>query len=297
MEVDYPASDPWVTGVGGTELLGPGDEVAWTGSGGGISRYFDDPGWQPVDWSWAATGNACGLDCREVPDISANAGIGMVIYQNGAWTVVGGTSMSAPLVAGIVTDRNDGCTTATADLAPSLYGAASQDIYGSGLTDITSGDNDDTGTYGGADYPASVGYSPVTGLGSPIASGLSCPEVSAVSAGYGGSQVAVSGLGLEHATIDFGGSAAQVVSASATSATVVVPSGSGTVLVHASSLLGTGTQATTFTYGSANASAGADATGGRLSGLGLRPRLLACRLRRRHLHLRLGLSSTARQAA
>jgi hypothetical protein len=249
LEVDYPASDPSVTGVGGTDLFGVGDEVAWNAGGGGISRYFTDPNWQPVDWHWTASGNACGLDCREIPDISANAGIGMVIYQNGVWTAVGGTSLASPLVAGIVTDRNNGCTTTTADLAPTLYGAASQGLYGSGLTDITSGNNDYTGTYAGANFQASVGYDPATGLGSPIASGLSCPEVGAVSAGYSGSQVAISGLGLEHATIDFGGAAAEVISANATSATVVVPSGSGTVSVHASSVLGTGTQTTSFTYG------------------------------------------------
>ena len=213
LEVDYPASDPWVTGVGGTDLSGPGDEDAWTDGGGGISRYFADPSWQPVVWHWSSSGNACGLNCREVPDISANAGVGMVIYQNGVWTVASGTSLASPLVAGIVTDRNDGCTTTTADLAPTLYSAASQGLYGSALTDITSGNNDATGTYLGADFPASVGYDPATGLGSPIATGLSCPEVSAVSAGYEGSQVVVSGLGLEHATVDFGGSPAQVISA------------------------------------------------------------------------------------
>ena len=249
LEVDYPASDPWVTGVGGTDLSGPGDEDAWTDGGGGISRYFADPSWQPLVWHWSASGNACGLNCREVPDISANAGVGMIIYQNGMWTVASGTSLASPLVAGIVTDRNDGCTTTTADLAPTLYSAASQGLYGSALTDITSGNNDATGTYIGADFPASVGYDPATGLGSPIASGLSCPEVSAVSAGYEGSQVVVSGLGLEHATVDFGGTAAQVISASTTSATVVVPPGSGTVSLHASSVLGTGTQTTSFTYG------------------------------------------------
>jgi kumamolisin len=249
LEVDYPASDPWVTGVGGTDLNGPGNEVTWIGSGGGVSRYFTDPTWQPVDRHWTVAGNACGLDCREVPDISANAGIGMVVYENGVWTAVGGTSLASPLVAGIVTDRNDGCATRTGDLAPALYGASAQNLYGSGLTDITSGENDYTGTYAGAYYPASTGYDPATGLGSPIATGLSCPEVRSVSAGYSGSQVTVSGLGLEHATIDFGGSLAQVLSANATSATVVVPSGIGTVSVHASSFLGAGTQTTSFTYG------------------------------------------------
>jgi hypothetical protein len=250
VEVDYPASDPWVTGVGGTDLLGPNNEVAWIGGGGGVSRYFTDPTWQPLDWHWTSSGNPCGLDCREVPDISANAGVGMVVYENGTWAIVGGTSLAAPFIAGLVTDRNDGCSTTTADFAPSLYAASSQGIYGTGLTDITSGNNDATGTYSGADFPASTGYDPATGVGSPLAMGLSCPEVASVSNGYSGSQVTISGLGLEHAIVSFAGTVSQVVSSNATSATVVVPTGSGTVTVQARSALGIGTQTSLFTYGS-----------------------------------------------
>ena len=242
-----------MTAVGGTSLFGVGDEVAWNANGaaggGGISRYFVDPSWQPVDWSWPTTGNACGQDCREVPDISANAGVGMIVSANGAWTPVGGTSLAAPMVAGLVADRNTGCAAPTADLAPMLYRAASQGLYGSGLSDITSGNNDLTGTYGGAYYPATTGYDAATGLGSPVAGGLSCAEITSVTSGSSGSNVTVSGLGLEHANIDFGASAAQVLSASATSATVVVPSGTGTITVSATSSLGIGTQTTSFTYG------------------------------------------------
>ncbi len=247
-EVDYPSSDPWVTAVGGTDLMGPGDESAWLDSGGGISRYFADPSWQPVDWDWASAGNPCGVNCREVPDLSANAGVGMVTFENGAWSIVGGTSLAAPFIAGLVADRNNGCTSPTADLAPTLYLAASQGLYGTGLTDITSGENDATGTNGGLYYPATAGYDPVTGLGSPLAAGLSCAEVSAVGSGQSGSQVSVSGLGLEHAAITFGGVSAQVLSADATSATVVVPGGSGTVTVRATSDLGAGNRTATFTY-------------------------------------------------
>jgi hypothetical protein len=248
LEVDYPASDPWVTGVGGTDLYGPGDEVAWPEGGGGISREFADPSWQPLDLAWQSSGNPCGLDCREVPDLSSNAGVGMIIYDSGAWTVIGGTSLAAPLVAGLVADRDDGCTTSTADLAPTLYAADAQGLYGSALTDITSGDNDYTDSYGGADYRATTGYDPVTGLGTPLAAGLSCPEVTAVTTGLVGTQVTISGLGLEHASISFGGAPAVVESATATSATVVVPAGSGSVTVHATSDLGTGTQTVPFVY-------------------------------------------------
>jgi kumamolisin len=249
LEVDFPSSDPWVTAVGGTELLSAGNEVAWTDGGGGVSRYVAVPSWQPVDWYWPPTaGNACGQDCREVPDLSANAGVGMVTYFNGAWQVAGGTSLAAPLVAGLVADRNDGCTAPTADFAPALYAAAAQGLYGTGLTDIISGNNDATGTYDGEDYPATVGYDLATGLGSPLAAGLSCAEVDEVGSGSIGSQVTVSGLGLEHSTIDFGGVPAQVVSADATSATVVVPTGSGTVTVSATSDLGAGNQTVLFTY-------------------------------------------------
>jgi hypothetical protein len=105
-----------------------------------------------------------------------------------------------------------------------------------------------TGTNGGA-FAATNGYDPATGIGVPLAAGLSCPEVTSVAAGAAGQQVSISGLGLEHAAITFGTTAAQVISTTATQATVVVPSGSGTVTVSASSVLGRGTTTSAFSYG------------------------------------------------
>ncbi|HEY3943058.1 MAG TPA: IPT/TIG domain-containing protein, partial [Acidimicrobiales bacterium] len=171
----------------------------------------------------------------------------MVVYANGAWGAGRGTSFAAPFMAGLVVDRNDGCTTPTGVWTPALYALYAEGAYGTAFTDITSGNTDMTGSNGGA-YPTTSGYDAATGIGSPLAQGLSCPEVTAVSAGYSGAQVTVAGLGLEHATISFGATVAQVVSATATSATVVVPSGSGTVTVRATSVLGAGTQSSTFTY-------------------------------------------------
>ncbi|HEY5024106.1 MAG TPA: protease pro-enzyme activation domain-containing protein [Acidimicrobiales bacterium] len=265
-EVDYPASDPMLTAVGGTELFGPGDEVTWNvcqgtetttcannsggqgAGGGGLSRYVAKPADQPEAVHWA-TGEPCGTVCRQVPDISANAGVGMVIFAGGAWTAVGGTSLSAPFMAGLVADKNDGCSALTGNLAPALYTLASEGVYGTALNDITSGDTDLTGANAGA-YAAGTGYDAATGVGSPIAGGLACSGVSSVQpdTAAAGSDVTLTGLGLERAAVFFGSTPAQVLSATATSATVVVPAGSGSLFVTATSAQGDGTAAAPFAY-------------------------------------------------
>ncbi len=282
-EVDYPASDPWVTAAGGTSLIAPGDEVAWNScqddeglscassyggqaaGGGGMSRFEARPAYQPNILSWPSA-QQCGTNCREVPDISANAGVGMVAYVAGSWTAYGGTSLAAPLLAGLVADKNDGCTTTTGLWTSALYALAAQGVYGSALTDITSGNTDMTGSNGGA-YPATAGYDAATGLGSPRAQGLSCPDITAVSpaAGPAGTHVTIAGIGLEKATILFGTAAAQIIKQTATSVTVIVPLGSGTETVTASSATGTGTAAGAYSYEpkiSALSGSGQSAVGG-----------------------------------
>ena len=267
MQVDYPASDSSVTAVGGTTLSSDGAQTAWNdcegqvgatcanlgdfAGGGGISRLETRPSWQPADWEWGGPGNACGTNCRDVPDISANAGTPEVFYVEGSWGAYIGTSITSPLIAGLLTDTAQGCLSSRRGIiAQSLYGLAADGGYGSALTDVTTGDNDLTRTYSGQYFPATLGYDAATGLGTPIAEGWSCPEVSSVSPAEAdpGSEVTVGGLGLETATISFGGKNANVVSATATSANVVVPSGSGTVSVRATSLLGAGTTTGSFTY-------------------------------------------------
>ncbi len=278
-EVDYPASDPLVTAVGGTTLFGTGDEVVWNvcqsgesvscangsggegAGGGGLSRVESKPSYQPEVVHWS-TSQSCGTVCREVPDISANAGIGMVIDNAGSWTAVGGTSLAAPFIAGIIADKNDGCTTTTGNFAPALYGLWSEGVYGTALNDITQGDNDLTGSNGGQ-YAAGSSYDAASGVGSPIASGLTCPEVSSVqpTSGAPGSEVTVTGLGLEKASVFFGNTPAQVVGTSATSATVVVPSGGGAVSVHATSVEGSGTATASFDNTGSGSSSGYDLVG------------------------------------
>lgn len=283
-QVGYPASSPWVTAVGGTTLLGPGDETAWNScqsnesttcanqyggqaaGGGGLSRYEPELSYQPQILSWSSA-QPCGTNCREVPDISANAGVGMVVYANGAWVAVGGTSAAAPFVAGMVADRNTGCSATTGQWAPELYALYDQGAYGTAFNQITQGNTDMTGSNGGA-YPAGPGYNAATGIGSPIGAGLSCPEVTSVqpSSAQPGTQVTLSGLGLEDATVSFGGTQAQVVSSDATSATVVVPQGSGSVAVSATSPLGAGSTEAGFSFVDLPAVTGLSPSAGSVAG-------------------------------
>ena len=265
-QTTYPASDPWVTAVGGTSMSDgvPADQSAWNwcaadestscaneydgkaAGGGGMSRYEARPTYQPNILVWPSA-EACGTECREVPDISANAGIGMVLYANGAWTVGGGTSFAAPFLSGVVADADSACGRIGV-MAPLLYGLYDEGSYGTAFADVRSGNTDMTGSNGGA-YPATTNYDAATGIGSAYPAGITCPSVSSVSAGYAGATVTVNGLGLEHATIDFGSTPATVQIATATSATVTVPAGSGTVTVSASSIAGSSGHTSPFTYG------------------------------------------------
>ncbi len=95
--VDYPASDPYVTGVGGTTLTVTSSnawskETAWSGGGGGVSSTFSIPSWQTAVEKSQGGGN------RQVPDVSAlaNPSPGVSIYSQGSWGQVGGTSAAAP---------------------------------------------------------------------------------------------------------------------------------------------------------------------------------------------------------
>lgn len=146
--VDYPASDPNVTGVGGTTLHTHEDgsyaaEQAWSGSGGGESDIFDGPAWQPAT-----------TERRTVPDVAADAdpATGYAIHTGGRWLQAGGTSAASPMWAGFCA-LDAASTGRLGNLNPALYRLA-----GNGLHDVTEGDN---GT-----FHAGAGYDQVTGWGS-----------------------------------------------------------------------------------------------------------------------------------
>ena len=127
-----------------------------------------------------SSGTPCansGGDCREVPDVSADAdpSTGYIIYDSVnrlAGMPLGGTSGAAPLWAAVlaVVASTDGNTAGYGPLNPALYLLAQQSP-GTYLNDVTSGNNDYNATAAGQ-YPAMTGYDMATGLGTPVASAL-----------------------------------------------------------------------------------------------------------------------------
>ncbi|WP_051740256.1 protease pro-enzyme activation domain-containing protein [Kitasatospora sp. MBT66] len=165
--VDFPASSPHQTGVGGTNLkVSAGNayssESAWSTAGGGVSTVFAKPSWQ--------TGTGVNGTMRTVPDVSSNADpqSGFAIYTAGGWQVYGGTSAAAPLWSGYAAQFNQKAKAAgqpvLGEAGPRLYALANSSSYGTTFHDVTTGSNQD--------FPTRTGYDQVTGWGSPVADAL-----------------------------------------------------------------------------------------------------------------------------
>ena len=273
LQVDSPANDPFVTGVGGTAIEEPGVEPVWNDCGGLVGRLVrgrrqPGRGRRPVDDLQAAEVAAARVE-RDVFELPAGArhlrqrrGRRDVLRSSGNWTAVGGTSIAAPMMAGIAADIDQGCRGGRiGHFAPRLAALAAKRVYGVALTDVTTGinwnnftiqtpgSNDLTRNHAGA-YKTTKGFDLATGYGSPIASGLACPTVLSMTPNHGkaGARVTLHGVGLEKATIKFGSAKARVVSASAKSAVVIVPKGKGIVNVRGTSAFGTGVKAAPFSY-------------------------------------------------
>ena len=151
ISVDFPASSPNVLSVGGTSLSATNNiynnESAWNGSGGGYSKIFNKPNYQNVSNNKILSKS----NFRCVPDICSNAdpNTGYIIYINGKYYVIGGTSASAPMIASCL-----GRINYNKFLNNSLYNYIGSKFF----HDIIIGTNG---------YNAIVGFDLVTGLGSP----------------------------------------------------------------------------------------------------------------------------------
>jgi hypothetical protein len=196
-----PASQPYVTGVGGTWMNGTGATlkqatwnygIAWASGGGsgsgGVSRVWSSGNaTAPFNYQTGFTGsgysNACGAPagqaCRQEPDVSALADPGagyLIALDDDEWYFLGATSGAAPTWAAMLAqaDASAGCKTngSVGQLNPELYTAA-RTTYSSSFYDVTTGTNDWTPSgYKGGDYPATAGYDMATGLGTPKYAGL-----------------------------------------------------------------------------------------------------------------------------
>ena len=168
----FPASCPFVTAVGGTEYQ---NGERGTGlSGGGFSDIHERPAYQKavVDRYLQGLGSTYSAyfnsSNRGFPDISAPAQNFLVINKGGR-ARIGGTSASAPVVAGIVGLLN---AARRAQGKPSL-GFLNPWLYSipTAFNDITSGSSQGCGTpffrNNEVRWNCTAGWDPVTGMGTP----------------------------------------------------------------------------------------------------------------------------------
>ncbi|TDP95086.1 S53 family peptidase [Labedaea rhizosphaerae] len=155
----FPAVLDSVVGVGGTSLTKADNargwtESAWNRASSGCSAWFAKPAWQHDE-------NCPG---RMVADVAAVAdpNTGPAVYDSYdgyGWTVIGGTSASAPYLSGVI---------ALAGHAERFGDASSLYTAVSGLNDVTAGSNARYTDCGG-DYQCTSGpgYDGPTGMGTP----------------------------------------------------------------------------------------------------------------------------------
>jgi hypothetical protein len=182
-----PASDPFVLSVGGTSIVSnnpvtsPAFQVVWNDAfdgngagGGGKSTLFKMPQYQK---SFLKVKSGV----REQPDVSADADpeTGYVIFHQGQWLTVGGTSASTPLWAALLALTDAQCAASPVGFVnPTLYHVASAADPVPVMNDIVANsnfpgnvNNDFTGR-GGGHYAVRAGYDMGTGVGVPLAAAL-----------------------------------------------------------------------------------------------------------------------------
>jgi len=184
----YPSASPYVLSIGGTSLTingttrgggcsstgcTYGGEKVWSGGGGGASAYETEPGHQGGYCGTTPNVNNCGGK-RGTPDVAwdADPSTGVAVYDSTryqgqkGWFQIGGTSVGAPSVAGVIAlaDQAHSTTLVTTTLATrfTYQSDASSTNYSSDYHDVKAGSN------GSPCCTAGTGYDLASGLGSPV---------------------------------------------------------------------------------------------------------------------------------
>ncbi|AXI04712.1 peptidase S53 [Aquirhabdus parva] len=169
--VSSPAVSPYVIAVGGTALYTTGttaysSEVVWNqglskgklgATGGGYSKIEAAPAWQ--------SGITASSTWRGLPDVGfdADPNSGVKVYVNGVIQQWGGTSLAAPIFAGLWARLQSNNSNSLPFPAAAFYSYFSKSANAGLLHDVTSGNNG-TSTYPG--YTAVAGWDASTGFGS-----------------------------------------------------------------------------------------------------------------------------------
>ncbi|MEU1412833.1 putative Ig domain-containing protein [Streptomyces sp. NPDC005731] len=235
---EYPAASQYVTAVGGTALSTSSNSRGWTesvwktssteGTGSGCSAYDPKPSWQ--------TDTGCSR--RMEADVSAVAdpATGVAVYDTyggSGWAVYGGTSASAPIIAGVYALAG---TPGATDYPAKYPYSHTGNVY-----DVTTGNNGSCST----SYfcTARAGYDGPTGWGTPNGT-------AAFSAGSSsGNTVTVTSPGNQSTTT--GGSVSLQISASDSAGAALTYSATGLptgLSINSSTGLISGTASTAGTY-------------------------------------------------
>jgi kumamolisin len=168
----WPADDPNIVSVGGTDLVTASaggawqSETAWVDSGGGISPdRIAIPSYQKLSGVINST-NKGSTTLRNGPDVSANANFTFYTCANQTTCLAnefGGTSFAAPMWAGFIALVNQQLASqgkaSVGFLNPTIYSQNVTSNYATGFHDVTSGKS--------GSFSATTGYDLVTGWGSP----------------------------------------------------------------------------------------------------------------------------------
>jgi subtilase family serine protease len=161
--VQFPATSPHVTAVGGTTLTLNGaarvSETVWALTGSGCSTVYAGPSWQASSNPNMANNTLCSMrmdnDVSAVADPATGVAVFGPVSHGSGWFEAGGTGVSAAIIAGVYGERNNAV----------VYGSNPYSGNSQSLHPITSGSN---GACGGTYFcTAMAGYNGPAGLGTP----------------------------------------------------------------------------------------------------------------------------------